>query len=107
HAFVQKHLPTILRREVPSSNKRRAARRAVMTHLRHLAKEVEVLSPTCDSVDRPDNCEYPWQIADKVLSPLDWTFVPLQLLMAPSGVTFLKAVRTAINRMLQEARASS
>ena len=107
HAFVRKHLPTILREGLSISNQRRAARRAVVTHLRHLAKEVEVLNPTCDSADRPDNCEYPWQVGDKVLSPLDWTFVPSQLLTASSGRTFLKAVRVAINRILRESRGVS
>jgi hypothetical protein len=107
HAFVRKHLPTILREGLSISSKRRAARRAVVTHLRHFAKEVEILNPMCDAADRPDNCEYPWQVGDKILSPLDWSFIPSNLLTAPAGVTFLKAIRVAINRILDECRESA
>lgn len=108
HAFVRKHLPLILRREIPLSNKNRAAQlNLLMKHLRHLSGEVEVLNPTVNAENRPDNCEYPWQVGDGVLSPLDWAFVPSQLLVTPSGVTFLKAVRGAIDRILRESRPAS
>jgi len=50
---------------------------------------------------RPDNCEYPWEDAGGELHvPLDWSFAPANLLVAPAGRTFLKLVRESIDRFL-------
>jgi hypothetical protein len=47
----------------------------VMVHIRHLAKEIEVLNPAVRrDGQRLDNCEYPWEFGDLVISPLDWGF---------------------------------
>ena len=52
---------------------------------------------------RPDNCEYPWENGAQALhSPLDWTFSPLRLLRGPFGPTFVKLLRLAISRALEE-----
>jgi hypothetical protein len=73
----------------------------VLTQVRHLANEIELLNPAVRRDGRrPDNCEYPWETGDRVISPLDWSFHPLRLCTAPAGRTFLKLLRESINRIL-------
>ena len=74
----------------------------VLAHSEHLAREIEMLAPAVRrGGQRPDNCEYPWEDEeDKLHVPLDWSFAPSGLLLAPAGRTFLKLVREAISRHL-------
>jgi hypothetical protein len=45
--------------------------------------------------------EYPWADGSGTLrSPLDWSFSPSRLLVAPAGRTFLKILRRAIDSSL-------
>jgi hypothetical protein len=72
-----------------------------MSHVAHLAREIELLNPVVQHAGhRPDNCEYPWERADQVVSPLDHSFALSGLLVAPAGRTFLKLLRSAIDREL-------
>jgi hypothetical protein len=102
HGYIAKPLPNVIKDQILflKGNPKKMA--GVLTHVRHIAQEIEVLSPqqTRDG-RRPDNCEYPWQVGETVQSPLDWEFHPSQLAVKPSGITFLKLVRGAINRLLQ------
>ncbi len=73
----------------------------VVTHVRHLAHEIEVLTPSVDRGGvRPDNCEYPWLAGGRVCSPLDHAFALSRLIDAAAGRTFLKLLRLAIDRAL-------
>ncbi len=103
HAYIAKALPTVVSQQILAMRKDVHGMQGVMTHVRHLANEIEVLNPAVDRDGRrPDNCEYPWEDGGGVLrSPLDWTFAPSQLLLAPNGRTFLKILRGAINRHLE------
>lgn len=101
HGYVKKHLPTILKQEISyQKTKNLAQMRVVMLHFTQLAKEIEVLNPSMDRDARPDNCEYPWDGGGRIISPLDWSFHPVQLLSVPSGTTFVKLLRLAINRII-------
>jgi len=98
HAVIAKHLHTVLKQCAVSLNFKGAQARTVLQHARRLAEEIDVLAPAVDRGGRrPDNCEYPWENGRGVLhSPLDWRFVPSQLLLVPAGRGFLKLLAAAI-----------
>jgi hypothetical protein len=101
HRVVAKNLPVVIREEMIRRNSDEQAIKNSMRHLRHLAQGIEYLSPALNREgQRPDNCEYPWEASGKIVSPLDWSFSPLQLCFEPSGRTFLKLLRCALNRNL-------
>lgn len=102
HGYIAKPLPQIIKEILGSQGKDVRRMRPLLYASRHLAAEIEVLSPAVDrNGQRPDNCEYPWEDhGGTVHSPLDWTFHPLQLLSASSGRTFVKLIRDAIDRLV-------
>lgn len=100
HGYVARPLPVILRQLIVS-RKTSGDTQRLLKMIRLLAAEIELLNPAVDRHGRlPDNCEYPWQQGENVLSPLDWTFNPTTLLTAPSGRTFIKLLRLAIDGLL-------
>jgi hypothetical protein len=101
HAHTAKHLPTIIGRCLADFGQSPKAIRKIQKHVKHIAQEIELLSPSVDRNDqRRDNCEYPWEAHDgSVYSPLDWTFQPVHLLTQPAGRTFLKIVKHAIDQL--------
>ena len=100
HAYIAKTLPVVIRQQIAFAGSGIKNPQWVYEHAKHLAHEIELLAPAVKrGGDRPDNCEYPWQDDNGALHlPLDWTFTPSRLLLAPAGVTFLKLVRHAIDR---------
>lgn len=102
HAYIAKVLPVVIERQILDMRQNLSGMMGVMRHVRHLANEIELLNPSVDRDGRrPDNCEYPWDDASgRLHSPLDWSFTPSQLLVAPAGRTFLKSLRGAISRIL-------
>ncbi len=100
HGFVKKNLSTILRQELTYNKDHSAQEQKVQKRFNQFAQEIEVLSPSMDRDRRPDNCEYPWKSGDDIISPLDWQFELSRLLIIPSGTTFLKCLRSAIDRAL-------
>ena len=101
HRVVAKNLPLVIREEMIWRKSDAKAIKNIMRHLRHLAQEIEYLNPAIKREgQRPDNCEYPWETSGTIVSPLDWSFSPLQLCFEPSGRTFLKLLRCALNRNL-------
>jgi len=100
HAYIARNLPIIIRQQIRLSNPGNAG--WVLEHSRHLAREIEMLAPAVKRGGRrPDNCEYPWEDTDGgVRSPIDWTFSPSNLLLAPAGRTFLKLIRDAMARLI-------
>lgn len=102
HAYLAKNLPIIARQElVRISGKRPDEWDYVLRQIRHLARKIEILSPSVDDDGkRPDNCEYPWEdSAGKLHVPAEHTFTNLTLLTAPAGRIFLKILNTAITRL--------
>jgi hypothetical protein len=102
HAFIRKHLPTVLRQVAALVNFTGPQATAVLRRARQIAQEIDVLAPAVKrGGQRPDNCEYPWEDSSGTLHvPIDSTFPPTQLLLAPAGRTVLKLLRLAINRFL-------
>jgi hypothetical protein len=102
HAYTAKTLPIVIRQQIAASGYRLHNAPWVVQHSKHLAREIELLSPAVtDNGQRPDNCEYPWEDTGEHLHlPLDWTFIPSGLLTAPAGRTFLKLVHEAILSLL-------
>jgi hypothetical protein len=105
HGYIEGPLPEIMKREIIHSGQDPKRMQGVLKLVRHLAGEIEILNPSMDRGGRrPDNCEYPWEAGDQVVSPLDWTFAPLRLITVPAGRTFLKLLCGAIDRVLDESR---
>ena len=102
HAFIAGTLPVVLLQTARRLNCTGHLAKWVLRHSRHLAQEIELLAPAVKrGGNRPDNCEYPWEDQSGTLRvPLDWSFLPLQLLNAPAGHTFLKLIRVAIDSLL-------
>jgi hypothetical protein len=99
HAYVARNLPIIIRQQISITNPKNAA--WVLKHSEQLAREIEMLAPAVRRGGRRlDNCEYPWEDeGGRLHVPLDWTFTPSSLLMAPAGRTIIKLIREAINRL--------
>src|ERR1700722_6766137 len=97
HAYIAGTLPVVLRQVATKYKYTGKNARWVLQHSRYLAQEIEVLAPAEKrGAQRPDNCEYPWEDDDGVLHlPLEWTFIPAQLLLKPAGRVFLKLLRLA------------
>jgi len=89
----------VLRQQLGATGFSPKRKKHLMRHTKHPAAEIEYLAPSVKRGGlRLDNCEYPWEDDRGILhSPLDWTFLPTQLIAAPTGRTILKLVRRAIS----------
>jgi hypothetical protein len=68
HAYIAATLPVILRDQLQLSKAKPAFLRTLLRFAKHLAREIELLSPAVDDGGRrPDNCEYPWEDTGKKL----------------------------------------
>lgn len=104
HGYVAKPLPQIIQQEILYLKSDVRPMGWVLNHIRHLAREIELLNPAVDrGGQRSDNCEYPWEIGGTIVSPLDHVFAPASLLTTPAGRTFLKLLASAINRNATDA----
>ena len=103
HAYIANPLPVVIRQEIIDSGQDPNRMRGLLTLVRHLAGEIEVLNPSVrrDGL-REANYEYPWEAGDRVISPLDWTFHPSRLITVRGGPTFIKLVKRAIHRIIDE-----
>jgi hypothetical protein len=103
HGYIAGPLPVIIRQQIIHMRGNLDGMQGVLSHARHLANEIELLNPSITrGGQRPDNCEYPWEVGDRVISPLSWIFHPARLCTAPAGRTFLKLLRGAVDRILDE-----
>jgi len=103
HGCVANPLPVVIKRQILALGRNPSKMRGVLAQVRHLAEEIEVLNPAVRRDGRrPDNCEYPWEAEGRVSSPLDRTFQPLRLVVAPAGRTFIKLIRAAIDGLINE-----
>lgn len=102
HAYVAGTLPVVLRQQAASENYRGTKAAATLNAARHLAQEIEVLTPSVTrDGQRPDNCEYPWEDSGGTLhTPLEWSFPSSRFLLQPAGRTILKLIRGAIDRLV-------
>jgi hypothetical protein len=103
HAYVARPLKAVLERQLRRLGEDPRRKQDLLIKIGHLAEEIEVLNPAVKRDNRRlDNCEYPWEFGEKVLSPLDWTFYLSDLLIAPAGRTFIKLLRSAIVTLIHE-----
>lgn len=103
HGYIAKPLPVVIRQFILDSGRDPNRMRGLLSLVRRLAGEIEVLNPAVRrDGHRPDNCEYPWQAGEDVVSPLDWTFHPLRLVAVPGGRTFIKLLKGAISRIIED-----
>lgn len=101
HGYIANPLPVIVKQQILHMGLDLGRMKGVLEKVRHLTREIEILSPAIRrGGQRPDNCEYPWECGDRVVSPLDWSFSTSRLCTESAGRTFLKLVREAINRIL-------
>ncbi len=102
--YVANPLPVVIRAQLEFMGQNLRAKMGLLKFTRHLAAEIEVMNPAVDrNGQRPDNCEYPWEDAAFVLhSPLDWGFNAMRLLRDRFGPSFVKLLRLAIDRVVEE-----
>jgi hypothetical protein len=103
HGFVANPLPTVIRAQLEFLGEDLRTKSAFLQFTRHLAAEIEILNPAMKrDGKRPDNCEYPWEHGNTLHSPLDWQFIPQQLLHEKFGPLFVKMLRMSICRAVEE-----
>lgn len=101
HHYVKGSLPVVLRKTYLDELEDAQKGVWAMAQIKHLAQEIDLLSPSVNRVKRPDNCEYPWEDANGNLHiPVDWAFSPSSLLMSPAGRLFRKLMRAAFEKFL-------
>jgi hypothetical protein len=68
---------------------------AIRKGLAPIAQAVERLAPAVARQGSPDNAEYPWEVGESVVAPVDHTFDEVRLLRGGHGRTFLNVVTRA------------
>jgi hypothetical protein len=101
HGYVAKTLPLIATDQFARRTGKRPKRYDfLLRQIRHLAREIDLLSPAVHGDRRrPENCEYPWERDGTLCIPADYTFPNLSLLAEPVGRTILKIVHEAISHL--------
>jgi hypothetical protein len=100
HAYIAKHLPTIVRQQMILSGEKERVANSVRDQCKRLAREIDLLAPSVKAGGkREDNCEYPWEQGGKLYIPAEWPFTNLDLLTAEAGRNILKRIQAAINRL--------
>src|SRR5436190_214926 len=70
HGYIANPLPVVIKQQILATGQNPKKMRSVLHQVRHLAEEIEVLNPAVTrNGQRPDNCEYPWEAGDQVMSP--------------------------------------
>ena len=100
HAYIAKTLAAVIRDELGLLTRKRNWISAFSRYAKHVAREIELLSPAVDDGGRrPDNCEYPWLDGQlKLFVPMEWTFSVENLLVDANGRLLLKLISAAIDR---------
>jgi hypothetical protein len=105
HAVIRKHLPLIIEQTLRSLDHDPRKWRELLRWVRQLSGEIELLNPAIQRSNRPDNCEYPWEVAGQIFSPIDHSFNVTSLLGRNQyGPTFFKLLRVAIDNLLRDQR---
>ena len=105
HVYIASAIPLVAREQYARLFRGRQLKERAdfARRISHLAREIELLSPAArDGGRRPDNCEYPWELADGSLrSPVEHSFPNLvPLLREPAGIFLLRALPAAIDELL-------
>jgi hypothetical protein len=96
HAFIAKHLPTIVRLYMSREAGSLPRDNWIVDAIRPLARKIELLNPAVrDGGRSPQNCEYPWVLPNgSITAPADHRF-EFSILFEKAGVALLKIVRQA------------
>jgi hypothetical protein len=86
------HSPCVTSRYQGKRALHERVRKATLT----LAREIEKLAPAVDEEVSPENAEYPWEAAGRVVAPRDHDFSRLSLLREPGGRVLLKLLKQAV-----------
>jgi hypothetical protein len=94
HAFIAKHLPTIVRAYMSREAGRVERDNWMVNAIRPLARKIELLNPAIrDGGRSPQNSEYPWALSDgSIVPPANHKF-DFSALFEPAGTTLLKIIR--------------
>ena len=96
HGYITHPLPVVIRREIVELGQDPDRMVGLQTLVRHLAGEIELLNPSIRRAGRrPDNCEYPWEVGGRVISPLDWSFPTPRPGQPPWWIDILEAPQTS------------
>lgn len=100
HAYVAKHLPTIVKLFMSREAGRLPRDNWIVDAIRPLARKIELLNPSVrDGGRSPQNCEYPWVAQDgSIISPADYKF-EFSILFERAGVALLKIIREAATEL--------
>ena len=103
HAYIAKQLPVLIRDQLELIESKQGKIHAIVRFAKHVAREIELLSPAVDDGSRrPDNCEYPWLDGKRNLHvPMDWEYPVEALLNKPNGFLILKLIADAINWLIK------
>lgn len=102
HKFIEKVLPQVYREFALRRKQGGHSKSVQWKKIKHLCRELDLLAPASDrGGQRPDNCEYPWEIQDalgntRVIVPDTYPFAVLELLARPEAVDFLKCVEAIL-----------
>jgi hypothetical protein len=101
HAYVAKNLPIIVRQQLAEQSGHLPKDSHLIGSIRRLAEQIERLAPANDAGGTaPSNCEYPWTDAKgQIIVPAEHSF-RLSLLYERAGVTLLKIMRVAADRLI-------
>jgi hypothetical protein len=98
HVGFQQFLNTFLLS--PSMRAEFRGRHAQLASIRRglapIAQAVERLAPAVAREGSPGNAEYPWELGDRVVAPVDHAFDEVRLLRGAHGRAFLNVVARAI-----------
>lgn len=102
HVYIAKQVPRIFRELLLKFGENPKERQFFLKHVRHIAREIELLSPAVDDGGRrPDNCEYPWvDELKRIHVPAQTSFGVLRLIDQPTGRKFLKLIVEGIRTIL-------
>lgn len=92
--FVRQYLLSARNRELYEG--KAAQLHSLVKASARLAAEIEKLAPAVDRGSSPENVEYPWEAAERVIAPCEWSFPALSLLKAAHGRAFLKTIELAL-----------
>ena len=100
HAYVAKNLPVIAKQYFAQQAEHLPKHGHLIRSIRAIAEKIERLAPANDvGGTAPSNCEYPWiGPSGKIIIPAEHNF-DLTLLYEKAGVTLLKLLRIAAERL--------
>lgn len=104
HAYTAKNLALAVQTRLRSQSLTKKRLAAIVRHVKHLAREIELLSPAVDAGgQRLDNCEYPWLLNNgSIRVPAEHRFLLVELLKQANSRSALRMIEDAIEHYANE-----